>query len=340
MMNKTGILLIQLGTPDSPEKKDVRPYLTEFLNDRRVIDFSWLKRTLLVNLIIVPFRTKNSSKIYKELWEIGKGVSPLLVYTENLRKKVALKLEGKADVYVAMRYKNPSIPSVLAQIKKKNYDKIIVLPLFPQYASASNGSAIEKVMDEVKKWWVIPNMEFISQFWDNEGYLNALAENARNLDPGQYDHILFSYHGLPESQVDKVHSDHTCSNHSCETEINEENKFCYKATCYATTRKLAEKLGLTEEQYTVCFQSRLNDKWLKPYSDEVITRLGKQGKRKLLVFSPAFVADCLETLVEIGVEYQDILNENGGGKVTLVPSCNDSDTFADGIIELLQKKIV
>lgn len=339
-MNKTGILLIQLGTPDSPEKKDVRPYLTEFLNDRRVIDFSWLKRTLLVNLIIVPFRTKNSSKIYKELWEIGKGVSPLLVYTENLRKKVALKLEGKADVYVAMRYKNPSIPSVLAQMKKKNYDKIIVFPLFPQYASASNGSAIEKVMDEVKKWWVIPNMEFISQFWDNEGYLNALAENARNLDPGQYDHILFSYHGLPESQVDKVHSDHTCSNHSCETEINEENKFCYKATCYATTRKLAEKLGLTEEQYTVCFQSRLNDKWLKPYSDEVITRLGKQGKRKLLVFSPAFVADCLETLVEIGVEYQDILNENGGGKVTLVPSCNDSDTFADGIIELLQKKIV
>lgn len=338
-MNRTGVLLIQLGTPDSPEKKDVRPYLTEFLNDRRVIDFSWLKRTLLVNLIIVPFRTKNSSKIYKELWEIGKGISPLLVYTENLRKKLAVKLDGKADVHVAMRYKNPSIPSVLAEIKKKNYDKIVVLPLFPQYASASNGSAIEKVMDEVKKWWVIPNITFISQFWDNEGYLDSLTENARALNPEQYDHILFSYHGLPESQVDKVHSDHTCSNHSCETEINEENKFCYKATCYATTRKLVEKLNLAEDQYTVCFQSRLNDKWLKPYSDNVIAELGKRGKRNLLVFSPAFVADCLETLVEIGVEYQEILDENGGGKVTLVPSCNDSDTFAEGIVELVRNKI-
>jgi ferrochelatase len=338
-MSKTGVLLIQLGTPDSPEKKDVRPYLTEFLNDRRVIDFSWLKRTLLVNCIIVPFRTKNSSKIYKELWEIGKGVSPILVYSESLRKKLQIKLEGRADVHLAMRYKNPSIPSVLAEMKKKNYDKIVVLPLFPQYASASNGSAIEKVMDEVKKWWVIPNMEFISQFWDNEGYLNSLAENARNLHPEQYDHVLFSYHGLPESQVDKVYEEGKCSDHSCETEITEENKFCYKATCYATTRKLAEKLGLNENQYTVCFQSRLNDKWLKPYSDAVVADLGKKGKKKLLVFSPAFVADCLETLVEIGVEYQEILNENGGGEVTLVPSCNDSDTFVDGIYQLIEKKI-
>lgn len=339
MMGKTGVLLIQLGTPDSPEKKDVRPYLTEFLNDRRVIDFPWLKRSLLVNFIIVPFRTKNSSKIYKELWEIGKGVSPLLVYSENFRKKLQIKLEEKADVHLAMRYKNPSIPSILAEMKKKNYDKIVVLPLFPQYASASNGSAIEKVMDEVKKWWVIPNMEFISQFWDNEGYLNTLAENARNLNPEEYDHVLFSYHGLPESQVDKVYEEGKCSDHSCETEITEENKFCYKATCYATTRKLVEKLGLKEGQYTVCFQSRLNDKWLKPYSDDVIENLGKQGKKKLLVFSPAFVADCLETLVEIGVEYQDILNENGGGEVTLVPSCNDSDTFVDGIYQLLENKI-
>lgn len=338
-MSKTGVLLVQLGTPDSPEKKDVRPYLTEFLNDRRVIDFSWLKRTLLVNLIIVPFRTKNSSKIYKELWEIGKGVSPLLVYTEKLRKKVASKLEGKADVYVAMRYKNPSIPSVLTEIKKKNYDKIVVLPLFPQYSSAANGSAIEKVMDEVKKWWVIPNIEFISQFWDNEGYLNSLAENAKNLHPENYDHVLFSYHGLPESQVDKVYEEGKCTDHACENEITEENKFCYKATCYATTRKLVEKLGLKEGDYTTSFQSRLDDKWLKPYSDAEIEKLGKQGKRKLLVFSPAFVADCLETLVEIGVEYQDILNENGGGEVTLVPSCNDSDTFVDGILELLENKI-
>src|SRR5690606_3537617 len=188
-MNKIGVLLIQLGTPDSPEKKDVRRYLSEFLNDPRVIDLPWLKRTLLVNGIIVPFRTKNSSKIYKELWELGNGVSPLITHTENFKKKLAMKLQDKADVFVAMRYQNPSIPSVLAEMKKKNYEKIVVLPLFPQYASASNGSAIEKVMDEIKKWWVIPNVEFISQFWDNEGYLNSLVENAKALNPETYDHV-------------------------------------------------------------------------------------------------------------------------------------------------------
>lgn len=336
-MNKTGILLVQLGTPDSPEKKDVRPYLTEFLNDPRVIDFKWLKRTLLVNGIIVPFRTKNSSKIYKELWKIGNGVSPLIVYSENLRKKLAVKFSGKADVHLAMRYKNPSIPKILAEMQQKNYSKIIVLPLFPQYASASNGSAIEKVLSEIQKWWVIPNLEIISQFWDNEGYLNSLVENAKALDANKFDHVLFSYHGLPESQVDKVHPQYNCDKKECE--LNNKSKFCYRATCYATTRKLVEKMGLKEGEYTVCFQSRLDNKWLKPYSDEVVAKLGQQGKKKIMVFSPAFVADCLETLVEIGVEYQDILNENGGGEVTLVPSCNDSDTFVEGMYDLLSSRL-
>lgn len=338
-MIKTGILLIQLGTPDSPEVKDVRPYLTEFLNDPRVIDFPWLKRKILVNGIIVPFRVKNSSKIYKEVWEIGNGVSPLVTHTENLRKKIAKHFEGKADVYTAMRYQNPSIPSVLAEMKKKNYEKIVVLPLFPQYASASNGSAIEKVMEVVSKWWVIPSIEYVAQFWDNEGYLESLAENARKLDPSSFDHVLFSYHGLPESQVDKVHMDGKCANHPCEKEVNEENKFCYKATSFETSRRLAQKLGLSPEQYTVCFQSRLDDKWIKPYSDDVIAKLGQAGKKRLLVFSPAFVADCLETLVEIGVEYQEILEENGGGEVKLVPSCNDSDTFVKGMIDILEPRI-
>lgn len=337
-MNKIGVLLIQLGTPDSPEKKDVRRYLSEFLNDPRVIDLPWLKRTLLVNGIIVPFRTKNSSKIYKELWKLGNGVSPLITHTENFKKKLAMKLQDKADVFVAMRYQNPSIPSVLAEMKKKNYEKIVVLPLFPQYASASNGSAIEKVMDEIKKWWVIPNVEFISQFWDNEGYLNSLVENAKALNPETYDHVLFSYHGLPQSQVDKVNLSGKCQNCLCETEVNDQNKFCYKATCFATSRALADKIGLRPDQYTVCFQSRLDDKWITPYSDKVVEELGKQGKRRLLVFSPAFVADCLETLIEIGVEYQEILDENGGGEVKLVPSCNDSDLFVDGIYDLLKDK--
>jgi len=339
-MPNTAILLIQLGTPDSPKNKDVRSYLTEFLNDRRVIDFSWLKRFLLVNAIIVPFRTRNSSKIYRTLWNIGKGVSPLVVYSEGLQDKLAKKLETKADVYLAMRYKKPSISNVLKQIKDKNYSKIIVLPLFPQYASASNGSAIEKVLNEIKRWWVIPNIEVVSQFWDNEGYLNSLVENTKKFNFDQYDHILFSYHGLPESQVRAVRPKHDCIKSKCETQLTKDNQFCYKATCYATTRKLVDKLQLDKNKYTVCFQSRLNDKWLKPFSDRVIIDLAKQEKRKILVFSPAFVADCLETLVEIGVEYQHILDQHGGGTVSLVPSCNDSDTFVEGIAEIVGSKML
>jgi len=328
-MPNIAILLIQLGTPDSPKKNKVRSYLTQFLNDRRVIDLPWLKRILLVNGIIVPFRTSNSSRIYRTLWRLGNGISPLV------RNKLSEKLNDQADVYLSMRYKNPSIPSVLRQMKAKNYRKIIVLPLFPQYASASNGSAIEKVLGEIKKWWVIPSIEVINQFWDNEGYLNSLVENTEKMNIDQYDHVLFSYHGLPESQVTVVRPNHNCTNSQCDKQLTTDNQFCYQATCYATTRKLVEKLRLSEDQYTVCFQSRLDDKWLKPYSDRVIIDLIKRGKRKLLVLSPAFVADCLETLVEIGVEYQHLADQHGGGTITLVPSCNDSDTFVDGIIDLV-----
>jgi len=338
-MAKTAILLIQLGTPESPKKKHVRSYLTQFLNDYRVMDIPIFQRLMLVNAIIVPFRTKKSSAIYRQLWEIGDQISPLLVHSENLRTKLAVKLDDKADVYLAMRYKKPSIAEVLKQIQEKNYHKIIILPLFPQYASASNGSAIEKVFNEIKRWWVIPSVEVISQFWDNEGYLNSLVENTLKLNPEKYDHILFSYHGLPESQVKAVRPNHSCEEQRCRTELNEENHLCYQATCYATTRLLVKKLALKPDQYTVCFQSRLDDKWLKPYSDKVIIELAKRGKKNILVLSPAFVADCLETLVEIGQEYQHIIDKHGGGTIRLVPSCNASDTFVDGICQLLEHSI-
>ncbi len=337
MTKKIGVLLIQLGTPDSPEKSDVRKYLSEFLNDPRVIDIAWLPRKLLVNGIIVPFRTSNSSKIYKKLWDHGGGVSPLITHSQNLQKKLAKKFDGQnVTIELAMRYKNPSMDSVLERMHKANYDKIIILPLFPQYASASSGSAIDKAMSIISKWWVIPEIEVISQFYENTGYLDSLVANAKKFDIPSYDHILFSYHGLPERQVDKVYeNDDLCQDQPCESEINEKNKFCYKATCYATTRLIAEKLGLSENQYTVCFQSRLDKKWLEPFSDKVVEQLGKDGAKKLLVFSPAFVADCLETIIEIGDEYQEIFEANGGEKVQLVESCNDSDIFVDGLFELI-----
>lgn len=338
-MKKTAVLLIQLGTPDSPSTKDVRTYLTEFLNDPRVIDIPWLPRKLLVNGIIVPFRAPKSAKIYKQLWDLGNGVSPLKTHTEAVASKLQVRLGEEVKIYMAMRYKNPSMDLVLEEIRKENYDQIIILPLFPQYASASSGSAIQKAMDIIRKWWVIPEIKIVSQFWDNEGYIDSVVDNAKQFKLEDYDHILFSYHGLPERQVDKVYDDNLCADHNCETELDNTNKFCYKATSYATTRLIAEKLNIPEGRYTVSFQSRLDKKWLTPFSDVVVEEWAKKGAKKLLVFSPAFVADCLETLIEIGDEYQEIFEKHGGEKVQLVPSSNSHERFVDGLEGLIRERI-
>lgn len=341
-MKKTGVLLLQLGTPDSPSVKDVRKYLTEFLNDPRVIDIPWLPRKLLVNGIIVPFRAPKSAKIYKELWEFGEGVSPLKTHTQKLKELVEKKFEGEDITFeVAMRYQNPSMDSVLERMKKALYDQIIIIPLFPQYASASTGSAVEKAMDIIKKWWVIPEIKIVSQFYDNPSFIDAIIERTKAFNLKDYDHILFSYHGLPVRQVDKVYEGETdlCSDQPCESQINEFNKYCYKATSFATTRLIAEKLGIEEKDYTVCFQSRLDKKWLEPFSDKVVEEWAKKGAKKLLVFSPAFVADCLETIIEIGDEYQEIFEEFGGEKIQLVPSTNAHPKFVDCIEELVRERM-
>ncbi len=336
MKTDIGVLLVQLGTPDSPKVSDVRRYLSEFLNDPRVIDIPSLLRLFLVNFIIVPFRAPKSAKIYSELWT--KEGSPLLIYSEILQKKLQESLGNKFDVHLAMRYQSPSLNSVLAEMKKKQYKKIVVLPLFPQYASATTGSVFEKVMKIVQKWWVIPEIVFVNQFYDHPGYINSFVEKGRKYPITQYDHILFSYHGLPIRQVDKVYEDgKPCTDHNCEMEISHENKYCYKAVCYATTRLIAEKLNIPQEKYTVCFQSRLDKDWLEPFSDKVVIEQAKKGARKLLVFSPAFVADCLETTIEIGLEYQEIFEEHGGEKVQLVESLNDDPLWVETLKDKLLK---
>jgi ferrochelatase len=338
---KIGVLLIQLGTPDKPTIGAVRRYLSEFLNDPRVIDIPWLARKILVNGIIVPFRAPKSTKVYKELWSHGNGVSPLLIHTDNVHQLLQKRFANdEITVEFAMRYQNPSMDHVLEKMKKANYDKIIILPLFPQYASASTGSAIEKAMTIIKKWWVIPEISIVNQFYDNKGYIDSVVENARKFNLNEFDHILFSYHGLPERQVDKVYEgSDLCSDQPCEKEINDKNKYCYKATSFATTRLIASKLGLKESDYTVCFQSRLDKKWLTPFSDKVVEELARKGAKKLLVFSPAFVADCLETIIEIGEEYQEIFEKFGGEKVQLVPSSNSSNRFIDGLEEIIRRRI-
>lgn len=331
MKQKKAILLLQLGTPDSPKKSDVRRYLTQFLNDPRVIDIPWLSRKLLVNGIIVPFRTGNSTKLYSAIWDEKTG-SPLLMHSEQLAEKLQKAVGNEYKVELAMRYQNPSMESVLERMRKEGYHQITVFPLYPQYASSSTGTALQLFMEIVSKWWVIPEIKIISQYYDNENYINCLVNRAKKHDLSKYDHIIFSYHGLPERQVDKVYNDgYLCKDHHCETDLTEENYYCYKAGCYQTTKAVVEKLNLSQDKYTISFQSRLDDKWLKPYSDKVVEELAKKGAKNILVFSPAFTADCLETIYEIGTEYQEIFHHNGGEKVQLVESLNSGDDWVETI---------
>lgn len=350
-MKKTGILLINLGTPDSPKTSDVRKYLTEFLNDPRVIDISAVGRFFLVNGIIVPFRAPKSAKIYKELWAMWNNESPLLTYGNKLKELVQQKFEGQhVTVELAMRYQNPSLDSVLERMQKAAYDEIIIFPLFPHYASSSTGSAVEKAMNIIRKWWVIPEVKIVSAFFDHPGYIQSFAEQARKYLPagggakpgdlGEYDHVLFSYHGLPERQIEKVHPSFTCANCKCPEKYNQSQPLCYRNECYQTTRLIAEKLGIPKEKYTVAFQSRLGKTpWLTPYSDKVIEELAKKGAKKVLAFSPAFIADCLETSIEIGHEYQGIFTAHGGEKVQLVESLNDSGTWVDTVYSIIREKM-
>jgi ferrochelatase len=291
-------------------------------------------RKFLVNIIIVPFRAPKSAKLYKQLWT-DKG-SPLLFYSESLKEKVQFALGNNFEVELAMRYQSPSMDTVLLRMHKKGYERIIILPLFPQYASASSGSAIEKALKIIKQWWIIPELKIISQFYNNEDYISSVVEQGKIYNHAEFDHILFSYHGLPMRQVDKVYTDgKPCEDHNCETEINQSNQYCYKAACYATTRLLTEKLTIPKEKYTVCFQSRLDKKWLEPFTDKVIIDHAKKGTKKLLVFSPAFVADCLETIVEISLDYSELFKANGGSHLQLVESLNDHPRWVQAVKNMI-----
>lgn len=324
------LLLINLGTPDAPEKKAVRKYLKEFLNDERVIDFPPLKRKLLVNGIIIPFRTANSTLAYKELWT-EKG-SPLLYHTRELAEKMQEAMGDDYEIFYAMRYQSPSLENVMKEIEKKAFSEVIVVPLYPQYASSSTGSTSQKVMEIMSKWEVIPSVRFINSFFDNEAFIRVVANNGDKYDVKSFDHILFSYHGLPERHIKKSCKVDNCKYEDCISSCTYERQYCYRSACYETTRKIVAQLGISEDRYSVAFQSRLGrDPWIQPFSDVVIAELAKKGIKRLLVFSPAFVADCLETIVEIGSEYQEIFEHNGGEKIQLVESLNSSNNWVKAL---------
>lgn len=334
---KIGVLLVNLGTPDSTATGDVRKYLREFLMDGRVIDFPFIPRWMLVNLIIAPFRAPKSAAEYRKVWE-ERG-SPLMFHTVDLRDKVAEKLDkDKYVVEMAMRYQSPSIEEGLNKLNKANVRKIIVISLFPQYASATNGSVVDKVMEIARTWQIIPNISFVNNFVDHPLFLEAWAELGREwMAKQEYDKYLFSYHGLPARQIKKGSVDNYCQlSDKCCGNYTKKNQFCYRGQCFYTTRLIAEKLGIPMEKTITCFQSRLGkDTWIQPYTEDVIEELAKDGIKKVLVFSPAFVADCLETTVEVGQEYKEEFIELGGEQWDLVPSLNSNDTWVECVKELV-----
>jgi ferrochelatase len=334
-MGKKGILFVNLGTPDSPEVSDVRKYLDQFLMDERVIDIPAFNRTLLVKGIIVPFRSPKTAKLYKEIWD--ENGSPLLYFSKLQIAMVQEKLGDDYHVELAMRYQSPSILSALENMKAGLVESIRVIPLFPQYASASTGSVIQKVMEIVGKWQTIPPVSFVNSFHDDPVMIETFAENARRYQPETYDQVLFSFHGLPERQLIKCdHSGHHClKKDNCCATLTDVNKYCYSAQSYDTARLIAEALNIPREKYSVCFQSRLGkEPWVQPYTSDVLKDLAAKGKKRLLVFCPAFVADCLETLYEVSVEYQEEFKELGGEEVQLVASLNDNPRWIEAMVAM------
>ena len=332
---KKAVLLINLGSPDSPNITTVWKYLRQFLMDPRVIDIPYIFRLFLVNCIIIPFRVKNSSNEYKKLWKIF-GESPLIKFTKRLTEKLNNKFSDQYEFYYAMRYQSPSIDIALKKIYNKNYNELIILPLYPQYASASTGSTIEYCNKIISKWWNFPKIKIINYFYNHQSYIDCFVNNTKKINYIEYDHILFSFHGLPERHVDKTYINNSlCADNNCESGVFEDNKFCYKAMCYDSTKLIANELNLNPDNYSVSFQSRLNDKWLKPYTDTEMIKLAKSGKNKILILSPAFVSDCLETIIEISVTNKKDFIKNGGEKFTLVPSLNDNDDWVDAVMEII-----
>jgi ferrochelatase len=310
-------------------------YLREFLSDPKVIDLPTWFRFLLVHGIIAPIRSFRSARLYDKL-ATDRGF-PLIFHSKDLEAKVGAHLPGDVDLYLAMRYGEPSLKKLLQQIRNNTYDELRVFPLYPQYASSTTGSIVSLSQDVLKGSQLYGNTRVIPQFHREDGFIKLWQKKLSDYKPSDYDAILFSYHGIPVRQTQSAHPEQTCDNLNCTKSYYELNDYCYHAACYQTTRSIAGGLNIETEKVYTAFQSRFGRNWLAPYTDQTLLQLVKEEKKNVLVVSPSFVADCLETTIEIGHEYTTLFKEAGGESLTLVPSLNsDADwgsfiaTFATG----------
>ena len=314
---KIGVLICNLGTPESYKTKDVRRFLRQFLSDGRVIEIPKIIWWFILNGIILTLRPSKSAKLYKSVWT--KEGSPLLVFSKKLIEKLKLVTNDDCEVELAMRYGNPNMEEALLSLKNKNCRKLIVLPMFPQYSGTTTGSIFDEVTRILSKWRWVPSLNFINSYHDNDYYINALADSiSTHLQKNTPQKIIFTYHGIPKRNFDLGDP--------------------YQCYCQKTTRLVAEKLNLKEDEYMTTFQSRFGPaEWLKPYTSDTMEELPKKGIKNILVVAPAFSVDCLETIEEIDEENKEIFLNSGGQNFTYVPCLNDSDGHVNFLKQLIDK---
>jgi ferrochelatase len=333
---RTGLLLVNLGTPASPGTADVRAYLREFLSDPRVIDIHPVKRWLLLNLIILRFRPRQSAEAYAKIWT-DRG-SPLLYHSRDLVEKVRQRLDTRVMVGLGMRYGRPSIASALEELRGNGIQRLVVFPMYPQTSSATTGSSIEKVLACVSGLWNVPSLHFVPPFYDHPAFIEASAAVARpHVERPGVEKVFLSFHGLPERHLRKGDptGSHCMQHDDCCDRIVDANRDCYRAQCLATARLLADRLAIPEEKRIVCFQSRLGrEPWIRPYTDELIEAEARGGTKRAVILSPAFVTDCLETLEELGMRGAETWKAAGGESLELVPSLNARDEWADALVAI------
>ena len=336
-MSKKAVLLVNLGSPDSTAVSDVRTYLDEFLMDKYVIDAPFLIRLMIVKCFVLPFRPKKSAEAYESIWW-DEG-SPLIVISKRLQKLVQDKCD--MPVELAMRYANPSIHSGVQKLVDANPDleEIFLFPMYPHYAMATTLTVIEKTKDVLKANFPNLKLSTIESYYDYEPYINALSDSIeQNKKANKWDHLLFSFHGVPERHVKKtdITKKHCMKVNNCCYSDSKAHEYCYSHHVHKTALLTVKKLGLSTDEYTISFQSRLgNDPWLSPATDDTLERLAKKGIKNIGVACPAFVSDCLETLEEIGEEGKEIFEEHGGAHFSLIPCLNEDENWVDVIIKLI-----
>jgi len=338
--NKNGILLINLGSPDSPSVPDVRKYLREFLMDPRVLDSPWLIRWAVVHLAILPSRPTQSAEAYEKIWT-PEG-SPLVVTSQNVASEIQRRLDGEAEVALVMRYQSPDIDSAVRQLHTAGVTDLLVFPLFPHFAMSSFETAVVCAQESAARFAPDMRLKIASPIYEDPDYIASLAASAAEALAGGYDHLLFSFHGLPERHLRKADPTgcHCLAAPDCCEKPSPAHATCYRAQCLATVRAFVAAAGVPAEKYSVAFQSRLGrDPWLKPYTDFEFTRLAESGVKNLLVICPAFVSDCLETLEEIAMRGRETFLEAGGTAFALIPCLNEHPRWLDGLEKILRDNL-